>query len=119
MLSAIIFILVSAVAALLYVGTFNAVNISLFNILKNFFIMQLFFKGPHQLFGLLAIVVAIGNPIGAAFRPLPESEKRWIFNWVHFVMGNVGHISAITALFLAYDLPINHLSPIYIWTLIM
>jgi hypothetical protein len=70
------------------------------------------------LFGLLSILIAVFNPIGAAFRPSPDSPKRWIFNWIHWLCGNIGHVSAFAALFLAYNLTVNQLSPIYLWILI-
>ncbi|CAG2106038.1 unnamed protein product [Medioppia subpectinata] len=75
--------------------------------------------GPHQLFGLAAVIISVLNPIGAAIRPKADSSKRWIFNWFHFLVGNAGHVCAITALFLAYNITVNQLSPIYLWILIM
>ncbi|CAG2174719.1 unnamed protein product, partial [Oppiella nova] len=91
---------------------------------ETLFGVQIWFAGPHQLFGLAAIIISVVNPIGAAMRPKPLSSKRWIFNWFHFnwfhfVLGNAGHICAITALFLAYNLSVNQLSQIYLWILIM
>ncbi|XP_054152847.1 putative ferric-chelate reductase 1 homolog [Oppia nitens] len=99
MLSALILILLSSVSIWIHVGTFT--------------------MGPHQWFGLASIVIIILNPIGALFRPKPESPKRWIFNWLHFLLGNTGHISAIVALVLAYYLPALQMSQIYLWILII
>lgn len=77
----------------------------------------LFHKGSHQIFGFIAIGVAVLNPIFALFRPDCESSKRWIFNWIHWLIGNSGHICAITAIFLAYQLTTIRLQPAYLWSI--
>ena len=33
----------------------------------------------------------------AIFRPDPKSDKRWLFNILHFVVGLLAHLSAGTA----------------------
>lgn len=57
------------------------------------------------------------NPISAVFRPDCDSSKRWIFNWIHWLIGNTGHICAITAIFLAYQMTTIRLQPAYLWSI--
>ena len=74
-------------------------------------------QGAHQIFGVVALVVAVVNPIGAVFRPECDAENRWVFNWIHWLVGNIGHISAIAAIFLAFQLTTIRLSPAYLWSI--
>lgn len=66
-----------------------------------------FVTGPsqtHALLGTITTVLAFIQPIGAAFRPGPDSSRRPIFNWLHWFIGNAAHIIAIVTIFLAVDL---------------
>ncbi|CAG2103861.1 unnamed protein product [Medioppia subpectinata] len=47
---------------------------------------------PHAIIGLTAIILSLLQPIGALFRPGPDSPKRWLFNWLHWSGGYIGHI---------------------------
>lgn len=52
-------------------------------------------SGPsqtHALLGVVTTVLAFFQPIFAAFRPHPDSSKRPIFNWIHWLVGNAAHI---------------------------
>lgn len=49
---------------------------------------------PHAILGMITAVVCFLQPIGALFRPAPTSSKRPIFNWLHWLGGNVAHICA-------------------------
>uniref|UniRef100_A0A2H8TDL1 Putative ferric-chelate reductase 1 n=1 Tax=Melanaphis sacchari TaxID=742174 RepID=A0A2H8TDL1_9HEMI len=54
-------------------------------------------SGPsqtHALLGVVTTVLAFFQPIFAAFRPHPDSSKRPIFNWIHWLVGNAAHIFA-------------------------
>ena len=66
---------------------------------------------------MIAILCAVLNPIGAVFRPECESSKRWIFNWIHWLIGNIGYVCAIGALFMAFQLNSIHLSTPYLWSI--
>jgi len=74
--------------------------------------------GLHQLFGTLAFTLALLNPIGALLRPEPDAPNRWLFNWGHWFLGNVAHISAITAIFLATKLSAADLPKQFMWVII-
>ena len=39
----------------------------------------------------------------AALRPHPESSSRWIFNWAHWIFGNVAFGFAILAIFFGLE----------------
>jgi len=41
----------------------------------------------------------------AYFRPHPDTSKRWIFDWLHWFVGNAAYLLGICTLFLAVDLP--------------
>ncbi|CAG2118783.1 unnamed protein product, partial [Medioppia subpectinata] len=47
---------------------------------------------PHAIIGLTAIILSLLQPIGALFRPGPDSPKRWLFNWLHWSGGYIGHV---------------------------
>lgn len=49
---------------------------------------------PHAILGCATTALAFVQPIGAAFRPHPDSRRRPIFNWLHWLVGNVAHILA-------------------------
>lgn len=49
---------------------------------------------PHAILGMITAIVCFLQPIGALFRPAPTSSKRPIFNWLHWLGGNVAHICA-------------------------
>lgn len=52
-------------------------------------------SGPsqtHALLGVVTTILAFFQPIFAAFRPHPDSSKRPIFNWIHWLVGNAAHI---------------------------
>ncbi|XP_023215953.1 putative ferric-chelate reductase 1 homolog [Centruroides sculpturatus] len=48
----------------------------------------------HAILGCVATGFAVLQPIGALFRPGPTDSKRPIFNWLHWMGGNAGFISA-------------------------
>ncbi|KAI2807574.1 DOMON domain-containing protein frrs1L [Blomia tropicalis] len=78
---------------------------------------ETFVVGPHQIVGCIALAMAILNPIGAIFRPDCDAENRWVFNWIHWLMGNVGHICAIAAIFLAFELTTIRLPVAFLWSI--
>lgn len=49
---------------------------------------------PHAILGTVTTIVCFLQPFGALFRPAPTSSKRPIFNWLHWLGGNVAHILA-------------------------
>ena len=42
---------------------------------------------PHPAFGLVCLITALIQPMMAALRPGPYSDKRWIFNIAHWLCG--------------------------------
>lgn len=49
---------------------------------------------PHAILGVITTVICFFQPIGAAFRPAPNSKNRPFFNWAHWLGGNLAHILA-------------------------
>lgn len=49
---------------------------------------------PHAILGVITTVLCFFQPIGAAFRPAPNSKNRPFFNWAHWLGGNLAHILA-------------------------
>jgi len=49
---------------------------------------------PHAIIGCFATGLTFIQPFMAAFRPAPDSPKRFIFNWSHWLVGNVAHTLA-------------------------
>jgi len=60
---------------------------------------------PHPATGFACILCALAQPIMAYFRPHPETSKRWIFDWLHWFVGNSAFLLGVSTLFLAIDLP--------------
>lgn len=51
-------------------------------------------RNPHAILGSITTVLCFLQPIGAFFRPHPGSKSRPVFNWLHWLGGNVAHIVA-------------------------
>lgn len=51
-------------------------------------------RNPHAILGIIVTIIAFLQPIGAFFRPHPGSKRRPVFNWIHWLGGNVAHIIA-------------------------
>lgn len=59
---------------------------------------------PHAILGVVTTVLCFLQPIGAYFRPHPGTKRRPLFNWLHWLGGNLAHIIAIVAIFFAVKL---------------
>ncbi|XP_055603210.1 putative ferric-chelate reductase 1 homolog isoform X2 [Uranotaenia lowii] len=59
---------------------------------------------PHAFVGLATTIICFLQPIGAYFRPHPGTKRRPVFNWLHWLGGNLAHILAIVAIFFAVKL---------------
>jgi len=62
------------------------------------------YKNPHAVIGCFATGLTFIQPFMASLRPDPDSPKRFIFNWTHWLVGNIAHTLATTCIFLAVDL---------------
>lgn len=49
---------------------------------------------PHSTLGTIAFTLCMIQPIGAIFRPKPQSPARNIFNFIHLASGNAAHLLA-------------------------
>jgi hypothetical protein len=49
---------------------------------------------PHAILGCITTGLAFIQPFMAAFRPAPSAPRRPLFNWVHWLVGNLAHIFA-------------------------
>ncbi|XP_019693046.2 ferric-chelate reductase 1 [Felis catus] len=61
--------------------------------------------GYHPYLGCLVMVLAVLQPLLAAFRPPLYDPRRQMFNWTHWSMGTAARIIAVAAMFLGMDLP--------------
>jgi len=58
----------------------------------------------HPVIGALCVVCAFVQPMMAFFRPHPGTDKRWLFDWSHWLVGNLAFILAVCAVFQAVEL---------------
>lgn len=72
----------------------------------------------HAILGIITTALAFFQPIGAIFRPSPDSRKRPIFNWLHWFVGNSAHIFGIVSIFLAGQLGKAELPSWWIWIMV-
>ncbi|XP_040911598.1 putative ferric-chelate reductase 1 [Toxotes jaculatrix] len=56
--------------------------------------------GVHPYLGCCVLALSLCQPIMAVFRPLPDSHRRYIFNWAHWGVGSLTEIMAVAAMFL-------------------
>ena len=73
----------------------------------------------HPVVGLLCVLLAILQPIMAALRPHPGAERRPLFNWAHWGVGNSSYTLSLVAMFLAGSLAKANLSSVSWWTWIL
>lgn len=50
----------------------------------------------HASLGVVTTILTFIQPIMAALRPHPDTPRRQLFNWSHWLVGNAAHISAGT-----------------------
>ena len=67
----------------------------------------------HPLLGVLAVALALLQPMMAMCRCHPGAPRRAIFNWLHWMVGSAAHILAVAAIFFAVELPAAKLP---VWT---
>lgn len=65
--------------------------------------------GYHPYLGCVVMILAVLQPLLAAFRPSLHHPRRQVFNWTHWSIGTAARIIAVTAIFLGMDLPGLHL----------
>uniref|UniRef100_A0A1B6DIZ9 Ferric-chelate reductase 1 homolog n=1 Tax=Clastoptera arizonana TaxID=38151 RepID=A0A1B6DIZ9_9HEMI len=58
----------------------------------------------HAILGCITTALCFIQPFMAAFRPHPNTSKRPLFNWAHWLVGNSAHIVAIVTIFFAVQL---------------
>lgn len=51
-------------------------------------------SNPHGVLGVVTTGLAFIQPFGAALRPAPSSSRRPLFNWCHWLVGNLAHLLA-------------------------
>lgn len=49
---------------------------------------------PHAILGTITTGLCFIQPFMALFRPGPTHKNRPVFNWVHWLVGNVAHLLA-------------------------
>lgn len=75
-------------------------------------------QNPHAILGTITTIICFIQPIGAAFRPHPGHKHRPLFNWGHWLGGNLGHILASKFTFVYIQLDFKFLSIVYILKLL-
>lgn len=75
-------------------------------------------QNPHAILGVITTVICFIQPIGAFFRPAPNSKNRPFFNWAHWMGGNIAHILAIVTIFFAVKLTKAELPDWLDWILV-
>uniref|UniRef100_A0A1A9WDX6 Ferric-chelate reductase 1 homolog n=1 Tax=Glossina brevipalpis TaxID=37001 RepID=A0A1A9WDX6_9MUSC len=73
---------------------------------------------PHAVLGVITTIICFIQPFGALFRPAPNSKKRPIFNWLHWLAGNLAHLLAIVTIFFAVKLTKAELPEWIDWILV-
>lgn len=56
--------------------------------------------GVHPYLGCCVLALSLLQPIAALLRPPPDSNRRWIFNWLHWGGGSLTEAMAVAAMFL-------------------
>uniref|UniRef100_A0A3Q1HH92 Ferric-chelate reductase 1a n=1 Tax=Anabas testudineus TaxID=64144 RepID=A0A3Q1HH92_ANATE len=56
--------------------------------------------GVHPYLGCCVLALSLTQPMIAVFRPSPDSDRRYLFNWVHWAVGSVTELMAVAAMFL-------------------
>merc|ERR1712045_706882 len=60
---------------------------------------------PHAIIGFVTVGLCFIQPFLALVRCSPNHHLRPLFNWAHWLIGNVAQILAIVCIFYAVDLP--------------
>jgi len=69
-------------------------------------------NNPHPVTGIITFILALIQPIMAAFRPHPGTSKRPIFNIAHWLVGSIAFMLGLTSIFLASNLAAVQISAI-------
>ncbi|XP_059484956.1 putative ferric-chelate reductase 1 homolog [Neocloeon triangulifer] len=73
---------------------------------------------PHAILGCITTGLAFIQPFMAALRPAPNAPRRPLFNWCHWLVGNLAHIFGIVTIFFAVLLPRAELPDWTNWILV-
>lgn len=72
----------------------------------------------HAVLGCITTLLCFIQPFMAAFRPHPNTRRRPLFNWAHWLVGNSAHILAIVTIFFAVQLNKAELPDWMDWVLV-
>ncbi|XP_075165907.1 putative ferric-chelate reductase 1 homolog isoform X2 [Haematobia irritans] len=75
-------------------------------------------QNPHAILGVITTALCFIQPIGALFRPAPNSKNRPYFNWAHWLGGNLAHLLAIVTIFFSVQLTKAELPEWMDWILV-
>ncbi|XP_059224933.1 putative ferric-chelate reductase 1 homolog isoform X2 [Stomoxys calcitrans] len=75
-------------------------------------------RNPHAILGVITTALCFIQPIGALFRPAPNSKNRPFFNWAHWLGGNLAHLLAIVTIFFSVKLTKAELPEWMDWILV-
>jgi hypothetical protein len=57
----------------------------------------------HPVLGIISTLFATLQIIGSFLRPFPGSSRRWIFDWIHWLGGNMAHILACNSIIFPFE----------------
>lgn len=61
-------------------------------------------SNPHAIMGFVTVGLAFLQPFFALLRCGPGHKHRWVFNWIHWLVGNAAQFLGILCVFFAVDL---------------
>lgn len=117
MVISVVLMIIAQICIFTYVGGYRVVS-GVFCCCFSIVHICVHSQGLHQILGSIAFTFALLNPIGAFFRPHPGTSNRWLFNWGHWLGGNVGHIAAVAAILVAFRLKAANLTDSFIFVVI-
>lgn len=62
------------------------------------------YKKAHPYLGVIVTALTFINPLMALFRPHPDDQYRFVFNWAHWFVGTVARILAVITIFIGVTL---------------
>ncbi|ESO92331.1 hypothetical protein LOTGIDRAFT_162635 [Lottia gigantea] len=72
----------------------------------------------HPYLGVIVTFLTIVNPIMALFRPHPNTDNRYIFNWAHWGVGTVAYILGVITVAIGTRMGKANLSENAVWIVV-
>ncbi|KXJ17564.1 putative ferric-chelate reductase 1 [Exaiptasia diaphana] len=82
----------------------STIVLSLIGIIVIFVHVGSFAEGAHPIIGIFILAFMIAQPIMAFFRPDPQAYSRFLFNWIHRLVGFFAVVFAILNCYLGINM---------------